>query len=175
MDRSTPVRFRNLGRIMAASVMLPILVAISTVGASAQSPTVTGCASDWADGAGLVWVVFCSDVDGLGDLYEREPDGDVRRLTYMGVPIGVAALTPDGSTVVFEATDPTGQVTQIYSIKRAGDRPAQLTSEGLNRDPILDPSGGGIVFVSDRDGVPTLWSMKTDGSDQRPLFLASAD
>jgi len=175
MARSTLIRPPTLGRSIIASVVLPIMVAVNPVGASAQSLTVTGCASDWADGAGLVWVVFCSDVDGPGDLYEREPDGDVRRLTYIGAPIDDAAITADGSTVVFEATDPTEQVTQIYSMERAGDRPVQLTSEGLNRDPILDPSGGGIVFVSDRDGAPTLWSMRIDGSDQSPLFLASAD
>ena len=133
------------------------------------------CASSWADGTGLVWVVFCSDIDGPGDLYQREPDGDVRRLTELGATIDAVSITPDGATVIFEAVDRVDRQAQIWSLSRSGAQPRLLTSEGSNRDPMVDPSGSGIVFVSDRDGSPALWAMQVDGSDQHALLLASAD
>jgi Tol biopolymer transport system component len=86
------------------------------------------------------------------------------------------SITPDGSAIVFDARDQAGTGAQIYSMVRSADAQVRpLTSDGANSDPMLDPSGEGIVFVSDRTGGPTLWSMTIDGADQRPLFVASIE
>jgi hypothetical protein len=185
MSRIGPVRLTgHLG--LAGLLSLSALVAASLPpGTAAQSISGATCSSTWADGTGLVWAVFCSTQDGPGDLYEREPDGDVRRITHMGAEVGSVDLSPDGSLVVFDATRPDKDARQIFAVRRGtplGHTPihlvsnvAQLTHEGDNRDPFFDPSGVGLVFFSDRDGALALWSMHVDGSAQRPLVLASGD
>jgi Tol biopolymer transport system component len=165
---------RSAPRFVVGAVLGLALVASGTA-ASAQTPVAADCTSTWADGTGLVWSVFCSDADGPGDLYQREPDGDVRRLTELGAAIGGVSITPDGGLVIFDATSPDAGSTQIYSLSRSGGEPQALTSDGVNRDPLVDPSGSGIVFVSDRDGANALWSMQVDGSGQRRLLLASTE
>jgi Tol biopolymer transport system component len=170
-----PFLGRSARRRFATPALVAVLVGASVLPAAADPPGDPGCTSSWADGTGLVWVVFCSDQDGAGDLYEREPDGDIERLTDIATKIGQTLITPDGSAVVFEVVDTADDVTQIYRLDRTAEGPRPLTSEGSNRNPVLDPSGRGIVFVSDRDGAAALWSMTIDGADQRPLFLASVE
>lgn len=56
--------------------------------------------------------------------------------------------------------------------------PAQvrrLTDIGQNRHPAFTPEGDRIDFTSDRLGVPALWSMDIDGSDQRQMLLATSE
>jgi Tol biopolymer transport system component len=48
-----------------------------------------------------------------------------------------------------------------------------LTSDGTNYDPTFQPDGERIAFTSDRSGVPSLWTMNVDGSDQSQMLLAS--
>jgi Tol biopolymer transport system component len=91
---------------------------------------------------------------------------------------------------VFQATRQGQPDTQVYVIPRdgqrgrtvlvgysaidlPGERAVMLTSDGTNYDPTFQPDGSRIDFTSDRTGVPSLWSMNVDGTDQSELHLAS--
>ena len=114
----------------------------------------------------------------------------MRQLTFLGGQASSPAVSPDGSLLVFEATHAGRADPQLYVIPRdgqrgrkvvvgsavidiPGERAVMLTSEGSNYDPTFQPDGGRIAFTSDRTGIPSLWSMNLDGSDQSELLLAT--
>jgi hypothetical protein len=185
MSRIGSMRLASRSGLVGLLSLTALVAASHPPGTAAQSMSGATCSSTWADGTGLVWAVFCSTQDGPGDLYEREPDGDVRRITHMGAEVGSVEISPDGSLVVFDARRPDQDARQIFALRRGTplrhtpihlvSNVAQLTREGDNRDPLFDPSGVGVVFLSDRDGALGLWSMYVDGSAQSPLFMASSD
>ena len=182
----------------AVAVALAIPAGSSTL---AQGETAQGCPS-----YGTTALVFCSGSDGRAEIFERDEEGTVRQLTYLGGYATSPSISPDGTLVVFEASFAHDPDPQVYVIPRHGPRlrhvvvgpkvitlgdeivllgndvvirpaarPSRLTGEGSNYDPAFEPGGDRISFTSDRLGVPSLWSMRVDGSDQRELFLARAD
>jgi Tol biopolymer transport system component len=152
----------------------------------AERRTFIGCPAWLADGSGLV---YCSGSDGFAEIFEITPEGTVRQLTFLGGQASSPTISPDGSLLVFEAIYG-DDGPQVYAIPREGqrgrtvlvgsaaidipgERAAALTSEGSNYDPAFQPDGERIAFTSDRSGVPSLWSMNVDGSDQSQMLLAS--
>ena len=184
----TSLTLRMRRRSMVALVWAgALLLPLGTV-ASAQGTPFVGCPTWIADGSGLV---YCAGDDRFAELFEMASDGSVRQLTYLGGVASDPSVSTDGSLVAFEATILPGHDPQVYVIAREGPRgrtvivgsavielegvrATQLTSEGANLDPAFTPDDQRIGFTSDRTGVPQLWSMAADGSDQRQLLLAAA-
>ena len=76
--------------------------------------------------------------------------------------------SPDGTRLVY-ASDLPGDV-ELYAADADGGASVRLTnSPGFDGEPAWLLDGGGIVFVSARQGRPRIWRMAPDGTGQRPL------
>lgn len=114
-------------------------------------------------------IVFYSDRNGNDDLYLMTLNGDERRLTGSLANEREPSCSPDGRSVVF-ASDATGSY-QLYLLPLDQTQPIPLTnSAGMNFAPTFSPDGQQIAFVSTRNnGIPTIWLMNADGSNQRQV------
>ena len=182
-DIRTPRRRRLIS--IAIGVAAAALLSVTPV--SAQGTPFVGCPTWLADGSGLI---YCSGSDEYAEIFEIAPDGHVRQLTFVGGQASSPAVSPDGSTIVFQATRADQDGPQVYAIPREGQRgrtvivgsavvdvpgvqATKLTTEGANYDPTFQPDGSRIDFTSDRSGLASLWSMNVDGTDQSQLLLAT--
>lgn len=67
-----------------------------------------------------------------------------------------------------EAPWPVGS--DIYIMEVDGSNPVRLTdANGWDGSPAWSRDGQTIYFYSERDGLPFIWRMKSDGTDQKPL------
>jgi Tol biopolymer transport system component len=175
-------------RLTRAAVGMAAAMLFATAPAAGQGAPFVGCPTWTADGSGLI---YCSGSDGLVEIFEIAPEGHVRQLTFLGGQASSPAVSPDGSLLAFEATFAGEDDPQVYVIPREGQRgrtvmvgcavidipgelAVRLTTDGANYDPTFQPDGQRIDFTSDRTGVPGLWSMNVDGTDQSELHLAFA-
>ena len=101
------------------------------------------------------------------------PDGNMDRAhevtTGAGTDDGVTGLawTPTGRLVYAASTS--GNL-DIWIMDADGANRVQLTNAPEDDTlPIVTPDGSTIVFISERDGVHTLWRMDVDGSAQSKL------
>lgn len=121
------------------------------------------------DGA---WLMFDSDRSGKFQLYRVRPDSTgLERLTDVSTDDAVADWAPDGQTLVFESRRESEQY-QIFTLRLDGSGiVTRLTHNSFARDfhPEWSPLGDRIAFVSERDGVGALYTMRPDGTDQRRL------
>ncbi len=83
-------------------------------------------------------------------------------------------LSPDGKLVAFTVAtiDLPGNAkpTQIYVVPLDGGTPLKLTTEGSsNTRPRWSPDSKRIFFVSNRKDESQIWSMNSDGSDQKEI------
>jgi TolB protein len=79
--------------------------------------------------------------------------------------------SPDGSQVMFMSSmlgNP-----ELFISDASGQRPKRLTfSNGANTSPSWNPkTGQQVAFVSDRGGIPQLYTMNSDGSSQAKVDL----
>src|SRR6266851_96865 len=79
--------------------------------------------------------------------------------------------SPDGSQLMFMSSmlgNP-----ELFITDAAGQRPKRLTfSNGANTSPSWNPkTGQQVAFVSDRGGIPQLYTMNSDGSSQAKVDL----
>ncbi len=82
------------------------------------------------------------------------------------------AWSPDGSQIMFMSSmygNP-----ELFITDASGQRPKRLTySTGANTSPSWNPkTGQQVAFVSDRGGIPQLYTMNADGSNQAKVDLA---
>lgn len=83
-------------------------------------------------------------------------------------------LSPDGKSVAFTAqtvdVNANTKPTQIYVVALSGGDPQRLTNEGeSNAHPRWSGDSKRIFFVSDRHDGSQIWSMNSDGTDQRQV------
>jgi TolB protein len=84
------------------------------------------------------------------------------------------AWSPDGNQLAFMASvqgDP-----EVYVTDPFGRRMHRLTyAVGVSTSPTWNPkTGNQIIFVSDRDGLPNLFEMNSDGSNTTKIPLSAA-
>jgi Tol biopolymer transport system component len=76
-------------------------------------------------------------------------------------------ISPDGRWLVFDL------LAHIYRLPIEGGEARCLTQNSgvaLNYGPRISPDGRTIAFISDRDGLDTLWIMDADGANPTPVF-----
>jgi TolB protein len=81
------------------------------------------------------------------------------------------AWSPDGSQLMFMSSmfgNP-----ELFITDSSGQRPKRLTySNGANTSPSWNPkTGQQVAFVSDRGGIPQLYTMNADGSSQSKVDM----
>jgi Tol biopolymer transport system component len=111
-------------------------------------------------------IVFISTRGGAtSNLYLMNDDGsNLIRLTNSGFEDQDAAVSPDGTTMVFSRIDQSGRY-QIYRMTFDGSAPTNISRNSHNdSDPEWSPDGSKLVFESDRSGSPEIWFMNPDGS-----------
>ena len=127
---------------------------LTYLGGQASAPTLS------PDGLRIAFeVTYPSDPDPQVHVIDRF--GPRARVVMVGtsiIELGHRAVMVGGTLVPIEAA-----------------HSERLTASGANYGPTFSPDGERISFTSDRLGVPSLWSMRVDGSDQREMLLALAD
>lgn len=121
-------------------------------------------------------IAFTSNrAGGMFELYRMRSDGSgVRRLTREALEAVDVSWSPDGSRVLFVASQ--GRGAEIYVASLATGEQRRLTQgEALNSAPVWSPDGRHIVFRSFADGSARLYIMKADGSERRRLTDTSEE
>jgi Tol biopolymer transport system component len=172
---------------------VPDLFVIDTLRKAPERPLVTG--HGMKDQAALTpdghTLIFVSTRDGKADLYTlpfhptRTTDvGLARRLTGGNGANLRPTFSPDGRRIIFTSTRdaiehgdkrfPFAIQTSgnLYAMELASGEVVRLThTDGWDGSAVYSPDGKLIYFYSDRAELhePRLFSMKPDGSDQRPI------
>ena len=105
------------------------------------------------------------NLDGSSPAVLHNADG------YMstGMEDDTPAVSPDGKLIAFATYSINDEMEDIYVMDITGQNVKQLTTDGLNDDPMFVNKK--IVFISDRDNVGTseIYSMNADGTNQNRL------
>jgi Tol biopolymer transport system component len=152
------------------SVSACALIAISTA-SHAQGRTISNAYPAWSpDGTRIA---FQSNRTGDHEIYVMNADGSgVRQLTDSDGLDVHPSWSPDGSRIVFASARTTQMYSspgklQIYVMDADGQHPVRLTNNQVNDySPEWSPDGQRIAFLSDRDGIPEVYVMRLDGSQQ---------
>ena len=83
---------------------------------------------------------------------------------------GSPRLSPDGKSLALSVLRDDNWDVWIYDIQR-GVATRLTFGEGYDADPVWSPDGGWIAFSSDRDGQPTIFRKRTDGSGEAERLL----
>ena len=118
--------------------------------------------STWSSTAPLQAAIV-SDHEGQPDLYIGDDTGSMLRLTEIG-----GVLTPDWSSngrfIIFAADDGKGNA-DIYIIRPDGSGLQAVTSEeARDYQPKWSPDNNLILFVSERDGNPDIYTFDQEGN-----------
>jgi len=120
----------------------------------------------WArDGQHLSYMEFW---EGHGQLFIEDQAGRRRAVTDGKTLDFTPAFSPDGRTLAFSRATEEG--TDIYTINTVNNCCVQRLTVGRfsdNLSPIYSPDGQRIVFVSSRAGLPQVYVMAADGTDQQ--------
>ncbi|MDA8089984.1 MAG: hypothetical protein M0Z61_07165 [Nitrospiraceae bacterium] len=113
-------------------------------------------------------VVFSSSFKGSPNLYEKQSDGSLERLTRsLGIEVS-PAFSPHGKRIAF-VSDRSGSA-QIYIMGSDGYNSSRITFQGdYNTSPAWSPDGKRIVFAGRYNGANQIFTVNTDGSDLRLL------
>jgi Tol biopolymer transport system component len=113
-------------------------------------------------------IAYAEKVNGRAQIFLMNTDGsDQHRLTFDGHRDRAPHWSPDGRRIVYFSVPGKGGRSRsdedVWSIAAIGGRPRHLASNG--EDPVYSPDGRQIAFLRDY----SIWLMRADGSDQRPL------
>lgn len=124
------------------------------------------------------WIVFTSERAGSADIYRVHPGGGgLERLTGDPAFDDQAALSPDGSALVFVSTREGGFANlwlRDLSSPRGRVRPIAKTNAGSFR-PSWSPDGKWIAFTSDRDSKRARWDGGWELIQSTALYIVRAD
>jgi TolB protein len=121
------------------------------------------------------------DTGDVGDLWTLDvATGHSRQITSSAGYDHQAGWSPDGTLIAFQRTF--WNIAKIATVAPDGSGYTALTRGHWDAEPAFAPSGGAIVFTSDRGEVflPDLWLMDPDGTDlhrlrDRPYASSQAD
>ncbi len=86
-------------------------------------------------------------------------------------------VSPDGKTVAFVVQtvnlEANKKPKNIYTVPLEGGKPILLSSAGESNDRPRWSKDGKIFFISDRSGLPQIWSMDADGSSLKQITFLS--
>jgi len=129
---------------------------------------------DWSPVAHRI--AYESDATGAGfdfkEIYVLDGNGVVNQLTNDRRADEDPEFSPDGELLAFTDHDLTRKP-QISVMTEEGTGLRTLTSQGTNRYPNWSPDGSRIVFVSTRLGGSAIYTMRSDGTDQRVLYSSN--
>ncbi len=123
-------------------------------------------------------VVYSGPARGYRLQLAKLPDGEPVELTPDHPESFVPQFTPDGKTIVFTRRDG-----NVYRIGTDGKNLKRLTeannyvefrlspkdTHGSTDGPDISPDGKKIAFISRKAGVPNVFTMNVDGTDQRQI------
>jgi TolB protein len=138
------------------------LTAVTGGGEQALSPT-------WApDGGRLAYTRFN---EGTGSLVLQDRAGGKRTVPGTTRDLNITpAFSPDGQWLAYARVAEEG--TDIFKVHLGGSGSAQRLTAGRfadNLSPTFSPDGRRIAFVSTRAGLPQVYVMSADGTDQELL------
>jgi TolB protein len=116
-------------------------------------------------------ILFTSNRASWDDIFVMNDDGsDVKRLTKKGKCYD-AVFSPDGKTIFFEHED------DIWKMNADGSGQANLTDTPNNIEafPMVAPDGTRVAFLFGWPGGFEIYTMKLDGTDQKPITSRSID
>jgi TolB protein len=114
--------------------------------------------------------LYYGQTSGGVELQLLPADSGVARslLSWSGYFIMSAALSPDGTTILFDS-DRSGNA-DIWSLPVSGGEPIPFAASPLtDRNPLFSRDGSQVLFVSDRSGSMDLWVMPARGGEPRRL------
>lgn len=95
-------------------------------------------------------------------------DSAATRLNPDSLPAKDPAWSPDGRWVVFASGGRWWSGRSLYLVSAAGDSLRELT-RGSDYVPSWSPDGRRLFFVSERSGIPQIWSVFVEGGEPRQL------
>ncbi len=104
-------------------------------------------------------------------------DGSKRQLKSFGWQNFTASFSPDGKFIAYDAQiDATSTNRDIFLLATDGSRETTLVQSPANdAQPVWWPDGSRIVFLSDRTGHPSLWSVSMENGKPGKQEMIKAD
>ena len=93
-------------------------------------------------------------------------NGTLRRLTAVDATHGSGTLSPDGRYVVFDNSQAAGATERdvfIASTAEANEPAVLVKAQSDDFGPLWIPDSDRILFISDRTGEPSIWSIEVHG------------
>lgn len=114
-------------------------------------------------------IAFISDRGGVRHIYIMDADGsNLRKVLNEGGNADSPDWSPDGQRIAFTWRPQKGMFQDIYVMEVASGKIYQLTSNaGNNESPSWAPDGRHLAFQSDRAGETQIYTMLSDGTEQR--------
>jgi len=172
----------GLGAVLLATIVLMLWPGGLLVNSNASTRVVQisfpqlGYPSISADGN---WIVFpAADLSGKWDVYQiHVTGGEVRRLTNdSSRSIVTVDLSPDGSQVVYDRTNPLKRIQQICVVGGSGGISRVVADTGISSAWRRD--GRRIAYIKSnhsycpsRSGMHEYWTVGPDGRDNRLEFI----
>jgi TolB protein len=111
-------------------------------------------------------LVFTNRVRSDDQVWISDADGrNARAISQLAPDVNDPSWSPDGSTIVYIATDSTGGQ-DLFSVQVAGGRPVRLTRLRASvEEPKYSPDGTRILFASNHSGRWALWTIPSAGGE----------
>ena len=117
-------------------------------------------------------IAFQADAGSGGQIYTIRPDGgDLHQITHIEGDSTAPDWSPDGRRIVFENDTETAARVEIMDADGGHVRNLTPAPACCSGDPSFTPDGRHIVFerYNPDTGDDAIWSMRTDGSEQRRI------
>jgi Tol biopolymer transport system component len=121
-------------------------------------------------------IVFAYKTDAGNDqIYSMNSDGtDARNISQSNTDDYAPALSPDGTEVAFQRTDPATGDVNVFVSSIDGGSVRQVTNLRFAANPAWSPDGARLVFESTQTGHSELYEINTDGTGETQLTFDDA-